>query len=277
LDVNEGVVLAAADEAVFVAAYFGDATRSGTYSGLDAQRIARVCVGPDDGFEEFPTVDPLIIGDITGKAGMTGLDAQRVAMEAVGLDAPEIPPLPPPLRLDTRSVTADSADTDSPSQLPTAVDIAPAGIINREEYAVAALDQVFSQTVAPMTNPRDVAHDGRPGSDVDAALAGWLADSRPRSIPKFAPQSENSSFLALGRNHRLGSMIPPADAPFEPTRAFFGPGQPSQNAVDDEPVPRVRHARHVAGSLLGSRFALDELFTEDKVGLEAIDASFAGF
>ncbi len=72
------------------------ATRSGTYSGLDAQRVARVAVDLDGGFAAFPNTDPVVVGDITGKDGLSGLDAQRIAQQVVKLDPVEIPSLPEP-------------------------------------------------------------------------------------------------------------------------------------------------------------------------------------
>ncbi len=93
--VNEGDIDATADDGMHVVAFPGDATGNGDYSGLDAQRVARVAVGLDAGFEAYPHVDPLVIGDVTGNGTISGLDAQRIAQEAVGLDSPEIPPQEP--------------------------------------------------------------------------------------------------------------------------------------------------------------------------------------
>jgi hypothetical protein len=96
LSINEGGLAATADDAIHVAAYFGDATGNGGYSGLDAQRVARVSVGLDSGYSAYPLIDPVIIGDITGNGALSGLDANRIAQEAVGIDRPEIPPIPSP-------------------------------------------------------------------------------------------------------------------------------------------------------------------------------------
>jgi hypothetical protein len=60
--------------------------------------VARVAVGLDDGFDAFPTIDPVLLGDITGNDKLSGLDAQRVGRATVGLDTPEIPSLPEPAR-----------------------------------------------------------------------------------------------------------------------------------------------------------------------------------
>ena len=52
--VNGGTIPARADDAIHVAAYFGETTGNLEYSGLDAQRAARVAVGLDEGFEAYP-------------------------------------------------------------------------------------------------------------------------------------------------------------------------------------------------------------------------------
>ncbi len=98
--INQGAINATADHAIHVAAFLGDATGNGGYSGLDAQRVARVAVGLDSGFETFPTIHPVVLADITGNGAMSGLDAQRIAQKSVGLDVSEIPQIPQqPLRL----------------------------------------------------------------------------------------------------------------------------------------------------------------------------------
>jgi hypothetical protein len=94
VSINAGTIPATADDALHATSYFGDATGNEDYSGLDAQRVARVAVGLDDGFEAYPSIDPVIIADVTGNGALSGLDAQRIAQEAVGLDPDEIPPLP---------------------------------------------------------------------------------------------------------------------------------------------------------------------------------------
>ncbi len=97
-DTTQAVVPATADDAIHAIAYLGDTTGNGQYSGLDAQRAARVGVGLDGGLEAFPIVDAAIIADVTGDGSISGLDAQRIAQEAVGLDSTEIPPIVQPLR-----------------------------------------------------------------------------------------------------------------------------------------------------------------------------------
>jgi hypothetical protein len=92
--VNGGAVPVAADDALHVVAYLGDATGNGGYSALDAQRVLRIAVGRDRGLAAFPLVDPALIADVTGNGEVSALDATRLLQETVGLERPEIPPLP---------------------------------------------------------------------------------------------------------------------------------------------------------------------------------------
>ena len=82
------------DAAIHVSAFLGDATRDLTYTGLDAQRIARASVGLDPGFRQWLLADPLIVGDVNGDNVLTGLDALIVARQAVGITQSVIPSLP---------------------------------------------------------------------------------------------------------------------------------------------------------------------------------------
>ncbi len=136
VEINGGAISARADDALHLVAFLGDATGNGkdypgvnAYSGLDAQRVARVAVGLDSGFQAYPTIDPVIVGDVTGNGVLSGLDAQRIARESVGLDPPEIPPLPQTLRLDETQRTAGGPLRLSDSQLASIVDAAGHGAV----------------------------------------------------------------------------------------------------------------------------------------------------
>jgi hypothetical protein len=98
-----------------MAGLFGDCTGNGSYSGLDAQRAARVGVGLDAGLAAYPHIDPLLLADVTGNGGISGLDAQRIALVPVGLDPPEIPRLPQPQRLSAPRVSGAARVPDNES------------------------------------------------------------------------------------------------------------------------------------------------------------------
>lgn len=91
---NGGEVPAIDDDAVHVAAYFGDVSANGGYSGQDASLIARLGVVLDTGFAAFPLLDPVIIGDITGLAGISAQDTSLALQLAVVIPVPEVPPIP---------------------------------------------------------------------------------------------------------------------------------------------------------------------------------------
>jgi hypothetical protein len=186
VSINGGAPAATADDALHEVGYFGDTTGNGGYSGLDAQRVARVVVGLDAGFEAFPTIDPLIVSDVTGNGGLSGLDAQRIAQMVVGLDPAEIPPLPQPLRLDGPPSVAKAADSLTPSQLLPVVEAAVARIesINREEGLPLPV-VVFEIIDLPgdllgLTDGQIVQ------IDINAAGHGWFIDATPWDDVEFA-------------------------------------------------------------------------------------------
>jgi hypothetical protein len=117
-------ITATMQESVQVVGFLGDTTGNQTYSGLDAQRAARVAVRLDRGFVAYPNIDPAIVADVTGNGGISGLDAQRIAVEAVGLDADEIPPLPQALRLAAPVIQASHTSGNQESRVRSAHQIA---------------------------------------------------------------------------------------------------------------------------------------------------------
>ncbi|MEE8452755.1 MAG: CARDB domain-containing protein [Thermoguttaceae bacterium] len=94
VSINDGEILAAGVDAIHIAAFFGDATGNQAYSSMDARAVARVEVELDSGFEQYPTIDPVVIADITGNGALSGMDAGSILSEAIGIDMAEIPPLP---------------------------------------------------------------------------------------------------------------------------------------------------------------------------------------
>src|SRR5262249_42246990 len=63
LVVNGGAATATADPGVEVVALFGDANGSGSYTGVDAVRIARLAAGLDAGLPPYPLLDPMLLAD----------------------------------------------------------------------------------------------------------------------------------------------------------------------------------------------------------------------
>jgi hypothetical protein len=112
--INSGAIAAIGDDALHVAAYFGDTTGNGTYSALDAQRVLRVAAALDSGFAPYILIDPVVIGDITGNGAISSLDATRILQSVVGIPTPQIPPLPTIVSAASAGNTIQTA-TDAPN------------------------------------------------------------------------------------------------------------------------------------------------------------------
>ena len=82
------------DDALHVAAYFGDVTGNQRVNAADASQLARVAALVDTGFAATPLVDPALIADISGNRRVNALDASLVAQFAALIDVPVIPPIP---------------------------------------------------------------------------------------------------------------------------------------------------------------------------------------
>lgn len=91
---NGGLVPVVDDDAIHVAAYFGDATGNGQVTSSDAQRAQRVAVGLDSGFAAFQLADPRIVADINGDGRTNSTDATQILREAIGIDQTSIPNRP---------------------------------------------------------------------------------------------------------------------------------------------------------------------------------------
>ncbi len=207
---------ATANDALHLAAYIGDATGNGTYSGLDAQRVARVGVGLDGGLEAFPQIDPVIVADVTGNGALSGLDAQRIAQEAVGLDAVAIPPIPQPqpLRLaNDRSRSRETSDgaiapsTDHPNSGELGYgDLAPVveAAVARIELAghlveADVLQDVPFEIIDPSGDLLGRAFGQTVQIDINAAGYGWFIDAKASHDAEFGQRNGNGA-------HRLTAL-----------------------------------------------------------------------
>ena len=119
--INAGSITSVDDAAVHVSSFLGDSTGDEVYTGLDAQRIARVAVGIDSGFRAWVLADPLIVGDVSGDQQLTGQDALVMARQAVGITQPVIPQLP--------SVTPAILGPDPVLSIPTTFNAAPGSAV----------------------------------------------------------------------------------------------------------------------------------------------------
>ncbi len=225
VSINGGAIGSTADDAIHVVACSGDSTGNGTYSGLDAQRVARVGVGLDDGFTAYPCIDPVVVADVTGNGTLSGLDAQRIAQYAVGLGPDEIPPIPQPLRLDLtgsrsrqtlesiapdsqRRTTLDPQDAPAPNapntsefsyeQLVPVVEAAMARIKSTASVDANELLENITFEIANLPNNLlGLAAGQTIKIDADAAGFGWFVDQTPCDNVEFIPVSLANNDLVL--------------------------------------------------------------------------------
>ena len=114
LELNAGALPATDDDALHVVAFMGDANRNQRFDTEDPRLIWRVGMGLDSGFEQYPTIDPIIIADLTGDGTLSPLDCSHLMEEIVGGDSEYVPPMPV---MENAEPTADdqevSTDEDS--------------------------------------------------------------------------------------------------------------------------------------------------------------------
>jgi hypothetical protein len=219
-DLGDAPVDATADDAAQVAAYFGDSTGNGDYSGLDAQRVARVGVGLDSGFDAYPVVDPVIIADVTGNGELSGLDAQKIAQEAVGMDPLEIPPTGQPLRLSQPQQpgfsTPSPSDVNSPIRSTPEAELLTSTAQDSSRSRETSGDQIADAQTSGAGDTREGEAPAEPEArqrldrslappiyraSVDAALVtriqvartsvpAWQAASRPQFVHVHEPSED---------------------------------------------------------------------------------------
>ena len=83
-----------ADDAVHVAAYFGDTNGSQTYSSADAVLLLRIASQMNTGFSAYQLADPVLIGDTTGNGAIQSSDAVGMLRVASRIPFPNVPSLP---------------------------------------------------------------------------------------------------------------------------------------------------------------------------------------
>jgi hypothetical protein len=200
---------ATGDDAIHVVSLFGDTTGNGTYSGLDAQRAARVAVRLDGGFAMFPAVDPAIIADVTGNGSVSGLDAQRIAQQAAGTDPDEIPQPPELLRLDGSAAVGKVTDVLLEPQLTGVVELAAARIeANEQDHAAIFQDVTFRIANLPK-NVLGMVSGHTIQVDINAAGYGWFVekDEGRRTKDEGILMHPHSVDLLTAVMHELGHVL----------------------------------------------------------------------
>ncbi|MCY2991896.1 MAG: putative Ig domain-containing protein [Planctomycetota bacterium] len=85
---------ARADDALHVAAYFGDANGDRAYSGADVTVTQRVVVDNASGLMAYPTADPAAIADLDHTGTIAGADVTLLQRTIVGIETPAVADLP---------------------------------------------------------------------------------------------------------------------------------------------------------------------------------------
>jgi hypothetical protein len=283
VSINEDSIPATTEAAIHVAAFLGDTTGNGEdypahnpYSGLDAQRAARVAVELDQGFASFPAFDPLVIGDVTGNGKITGLDAQRIAQEAIGLDPWEIPPLPQPLRIEGLPAVADAVDSLTDRELTPIVNAAAARFEAVENGTAAIVRDVRFEIVDLPRDLLGMTHGQIIQIDMDAAGHGWFADATPWEDSEFsrfhngghelvspsASQAQNRVDLLTVVMHELGHLL--------------GYEHEFGGLMDDRlPLGTRRLPENMFGELMDDAAAVDDLLPHSHLDASQFDDVFA--
>jgi hypothetical protein len=83
------------DDAVHIAAYFGDANGGGTYNAPDATLLQRQIAQLSEGLQAYPLADPMLIADVTSNGLLQANDTTSVQRAITQIAVPGIPGLPP--------------------------------------------------------------------------------------------------------------------------------------------------------------------------------------
>jgi hypothetical protein len=191
LNGTAGTIPTINEDAVEVAAYFGDVTAAGGPLSLDdatavsgvADSIANTAAQTIPGFAAFPNLDPAIIGDVSLQGSVTSTDAGAMTQEVGGSARITIPYAPiglpvsqaapgPNLAVVSAKLTTDAGTPNGTSTASTAnvghgaSDIAPGAVV----------DQVFA-------NPPASVHDlAAPNSPSGQVLPHWFSNSELTSL-----------------------------------------------------------------------------------------------
>lgn len=255
---NGGGIAARADDAVHLAAYFGDTNGSRTLTSGDTSLTSQLATGLGTGLMAYQLADPLIVADTNGSGTLTSGDASLLAQKAVGLTVSIIPDLPagvtppaggPDPRLYLTSGSGRAGETVT-IQLRMEVTERAGITLTNGDYAIrfdptrlrvsnvrggsmlpgfglavnvdntAGVIRVAQYTATAI--PFDFGADG----DVILFDVTVLAGARPgrTSLNLLEKASGNGSttWTGLGNDAGLLTLVPtPTDAPFEPVDGVF--------------------------------------------------------
>ncbi len=89
-----GPLTVIADNAVHIAAYFGDVDTSRSYNSADLPAIQRVLTGNNSGFGSYRNADPQIMADLSADGALRSDDASLMYRLIQSLPVPSVPALP---------------------------------------------------------------------------------------------------------------------------------------------------------------------------------------
>jgi len=221
LSVNSGSIAAIGDRAVQCIALPGDTTGNGAYSGLDAQRISRVMVMLQSGFDAFPMTEPLIIGDASGDNRLNSFDASTVAQAAVNLPVPQVPALPAPEPLaPPAALTLGEAPT-----IETPVEM---------QEATAETTPVTTPQPIPMIAPQQAPVVQETTLEAALADSGTTASSE---VPDTSIATEEAAAPAVALGGVIDvteeMVVTPTSPEAKPTDSFF------ESVADETDLPET--------------------------------------
>jgi hypothetical protein len=82
------------DDAVHIAAFFGDTNGSGTYNSPDTTLVQRVITQVNSGFAAYQLADPVLLADITQNGLLQSSDTTLIRRVITQVPVPNVPPLP---------------------------------------------------------------------------------------------------------------------------------------------------------------------------------------
>jgi len=185
------------DDAIHVAAYFGDTNGSQTYNSPDATLVQRLIVGMGTGFVSYPLVDPHLIADASFNGVFQSNDVTLIQQAIVGMVNAAIPPLPgsalQSLTQPGDDPMASIAQSVSPAEgeaMTTSVNLLvtqPAGLTITGGEIVIAHDPADLQFVGVDLGELLQGFSWTVNASASGVVAISFAGDAPRAMPQGAP------------------------------------------------------------------------------------------
>ncbi len=214
------------DDALHVAAFFGDLSGDGRVNAIDASRLARFAAQADSGFPAFPLTDPMVIADITGNGRINASDASHIARFAAIIPIWQIPPLPAGQVISpARQETATAARRMPPITAASAQLIVDSHTASSSLPLTATLEQPLHESTVSLQS--FVMHSGPSGQPIEPeeAIAVPTNPSLPAQLVQATVAESSQALVGLPDLipvWQLPATASPASAPPEDTRRALG-------------------------------------------------------